>query len=157
MELKLSDLPPVLTKIVLEFAYALSEQVIRRDLDTILTIKQWCLPFWFLETKVWSWKYRSYLPSPLNTYTPIMYFGGSYQELFNVDVAWSFLQALDFRMKKVRAFGSRALWQSRITQSYLAFDSLSSFYKMLLRVNGRVLKPSSPYKEYYVIGKPNCL
>ena len=157
MEQNLNILPQVLVDLVLDFAYSLSTDTIKADLETILMIKRWKLPFWFTEEKVWSWKYRKYLPSPLNVYTPIIYFGGTYQELFNIDTVWSFLEGLDFRIKEVRAFGSRRLWQSRLTHSWRTYDALSSFYKYLLKTNMRVLKEKSPYKEYYVIGKPNRL
>ena len=154
MEEKLSDLPNDLRKLVLDFAFDIPEARIRRDLDNLLRIQSWNLPFWFLETNVWSWSLKKYLPSPLRVYAPLRLFGNNYQELFNVDVVWSFLEGLDFRIKKVRSFGSRTLWQSRITHHWRAYDSLSSFYKMLLRVKGRVLKKACYYKEYYVIGKP---
>jgi hypothetical protein len=155
--LKLYVLPHELSNLIVQFAFGVPESAVRCDLDTILRIKSWDLPFWFLAHRVWSWRYRRYLLSPLKSYLPITFFGAQYKELFNIDTVWSFLCALDFRMKNVHAFGSRALWQSRITESWEIMDSLASFYKMLLRSKSRVLRKSTEYEEYYVMGKPTNL
>ena len=156
MNLKLSKLPSDLRQLVLEFTFDVPERQIKKDIHNLMLINSWNLPFWFLESKVWSWSLKKYLTTPLRVYTPIQTFGNNYQELFNIDVVWSFLEGLDFRIKKVRSFGSRSLWQARINH-WRAFDALSSFYKMLLRVKGRVLKKTCDYKEYHVVGKPNHL
>ena len=153
MEVKLSELPNDLRKLVLDFAFNVPEAELAEDINTLVVINSWGLPFWFLERAVWSWKMKRYVQTPLKTYTPIRLFGNNYQELFNVDVVWSFLEGLDFRIKKVRSYGSRTVWKTRIC-NWRAFDALGSFYKMLLRVKGRVLKKACYYKEYYVIGKP---
>ena len=155
--LKLSDLPHELSNLIVQFAFGMPESAVRRDLDTILMIKSWDLPFWFLERRVWSWRDRTFLPSPLTRYMPIVFFGGQFRELFNIDTIWSFLLALDFRRKNVRAFGSRAVWQARLSQSWEIMDTLSCFYKMLLHSKTHVLRKHSEYEEFYIMGKPTNL
>ena len=94
--LKLYVLPHELSNLIVQFAFGVPESAVRCDLDTILRIKSWDLPFWFLERRVWSWRYRRYLVTPLKSYLPITFFGARYKELFNIDTVWSFLCALDF-------------------------------------------------------------
>ena len=150
-EPQISDLPIVLQDLVISFAYDEHKWVIKSELETLLEIKSWRLPFWFLDSMVWS------CTSPLISYVPMKYCGHSYRVLFDLDVIHSFLLALDFRMKNVRCFGSRELWQTRILESWRCLDSLSSFYKMLLRSKTRVLRMNTPYEEMYVMGKPTKL
>ena len=156
-EPQISDLPIVLQDLVLSFAYDEHKWVIKRELETLLEIKSWRLPFWFIEPVIWSWHYRRYVTTPLISYVPMKYCGHKYRDLFDLDVIHSFLLALDFRVKNVRCFGSRELWQTRILESWRCLDSLSSFYKMLLRSKTRVLRMNTQYEEMYVMGKPTRL
>ena len=156
-EPRISDLPIVLQDLVISFAFDEHKWVIKSELETLLEIKSWRLPFWFLESMVWSWHHRRYLTTPLVQYIPMKYCGHNYRNLFDLDVIHSFLLALDFRVKNVRCFGSRELWQTRILESWRCFDSLSSYYKMLLRSKNRVLRFNTPYEERYVMGKPTKL
>ena len=156
-EPQISELPVVLQNLVLDFAFKERKEVIKRELETLLLIKSWGLPFWFLESTIWSWSTRSYVTTPLLQYIPMKHCGHNFRDLFNLDVIHSFLLALDFRMKNVRAFGPRRLWQMRILESWRSLDSLSSFYKMLLRSKTRVLRFNTPYEEMHVMGKPTQL
>ena len=79
MEVKLSDLPNDLRKLVLDFAFNVPEAELAEDINTLVVINSWGLPFWFLERAVWSWKMKRYVQTPLKTYTPIRLFGNNYQ------------------------------------------------------------------------------
>jgi len=154
---KVCDLPPDLESLVYMFAYNLPKEQVHMSLNTMLEVNSWNLPFWFLNERIWSWHYHCYMESPLKSFFPIEYFGGQYKKLFNVDTIYSFLIGLDFRMKNVRSFGSRQLWEARMLQSWRIMDSLSCFYKMLLHSRKRVLRKNSFYEEFYVMGKPTKL
>ena len=154
---KVYELPHVLEDLVYMFAFNMPKEAVQASLDTVLEVKSWNLPFWFLNQRIWSWHYRSYLDSPMKSFIPIEYYGGKYKDLFNVDVIYCFLLGLDFRMKNVRAFGSRQLWEARILDSWRSIDSLSCFYKMLLRSKTRVLRKNTYYEAFYVMGKPTNL
>ena len=154
---KLCDLPSDLEELVYMFAFNLPKVSVKVSLDAVLEIKGWNLPFWFLNERIWSWHYRRYLLSPLKQFIPIEYYGGRFKEIFDIDAIYCFLLGLDFRMKNVRSFGSRQMWEARILDSWRTLDALSTFYKMLLRSKTRVLRKSSFYEEMYVIGKPTRL
>ena len=154
---KIRDLPTVLEDLVYMFAFNMPKEPVQESLNTILEVKQWGLPFWFLNDRIWSWHYRCYLDTPIKSFIPMQYYGGDFRDLFNLDVIYCFLLGLDFRMKNVRKFGSRQLWEARILDSWRCLDALSSFYKMLLRTKTRVLRKNTYYENYYVMGKPNRL
>ena len=75
--------------------------------------------------------------------------GGKFRDIFNDDSVYCFLIALDFRMKNVRAFGSRRLWELRLLDSWRAMDSLAAFYKMIMRSKTRVLRKNTAYEAFY--------
>ena len=122
------------------FAWNLPKKAVQASLDTYTEINSWKLPFWFVQERIWSWHYNRYLDSPLKSFIPIEYYGGQYRELFNEDAVYCFLIGLDFRMKNVRAFGNRRVWEARLLDSWRVMDALSTFYKMLLRSKTRVLR-----------------
>jgi len=154
---KVCELPRVLEDLVYMFAFNLPKEAVRASLDTVLRVKRWKLPFWFLNPRIWSWHYHAYLDNPMNTFMPIEYYGAKYKCLFNVDAIYCFLLGLDFRMKNVRVFGSRQLWEARILDSWRSIDALSCFYKMLLRSKTRVLRKNTYYEAFYIMGKPTDL
>ncbi len=154
---KVCELPSVLEDLVYMFAFNLPKEPVQASLSTVLEVKSWNMPFWFLNERIWSWHYRRYLDSPVKAFIPIEYYGGEYKCLFNLDVIYCFLLGLDFRMKNVRAFGSRQLWEGRILDSWRSMDSLSCFYKMLLRSKTRVLRKNTYYESFYIMGKPTVL
>ena len=154
---KVCELPHVLEDLVYMFAFNLPKPAVQTSLKTLLEVGQWDLPFWFLNQRIWSWHYRCYLDTPLKCFIPIEYYGGDFNTLFNTDAVYCFLLGLDFRMKNVRAFGSRRLWEARMLESYKAMDAVSSFYKMLLRSKTRVLRKNTYYEAFYVAGRPTSL
>ena len=156
-EAQISDLPTDLEQLVYMFAFNVPKTDVLWSVREMIEIKKWNLPFWFLNRRIWSWHYRTYLTSPLISFLPIEYFGGNYKDIFDLDVIYSFLLSLDFRRKNVRAFGSRKLWETRILVSWRTIESLSYYYKMLLRSKTKVLRKNTFYEEHYVIGKPTRL
>lgn len=148
-EPKIADLPDVLQDLVYMFAWNLPKMQVHVSLNTYLEIKKWNLPFWFLQKRIWSWHYNRYLKNPLETFMPIEYYGGKFRDIFNDDSVYCFLIALDFRMKNVRAFGSRRLWELRLLDSWRAMDSLAAFYKMIMRSKTRVLRKNTAYEAFY--------
>ena len=154
---QLCDLPTDLQEIVYMFAFNLPKAAVLSSLHTILEISKWKLPFWFVNRWIWSWHYRTYLLNPLISFMPIEYFDGVYHDIFDLDVIYSFLLSLDFRRKNVRAFGSRKLWETRILVSWRTMESLSYYYRMLLRSETKVLRKNTFYEEHYVTGKPTRL
>ena len=126
---KVCELPAVLEELVYMFAFNMPKESVQVSLSTFLEVQSWNLPFWFLNDRIWSWHYRCYLKSPLTSFFPMEYYGGDFRDIFNLDVIYCFLLGLDFRMKNVRSFGSRQLWEARILDSWRSLDALSSFYK----------------------------
>ena len=147
--MKLSVLPAVLQDLVMLFCFNLPKADVLKGVDMILDIKSMGLPFFFFRDKVWSWEYARFLPNPLKVYMPIEYYGGRYKELFNEDAVYCFLIGLDFRMKNVRSFGNRRLWEARLLDSWRVMDALAAFYKMLMRSKTRVLRASTTYEAFY--------
>ena len=88
---KVSELPRVLEDLVYMFAFNMPKEPVEKGLNTVLEVKSWNLPFWFLNNRIWSWHYRSYIDSPTKAFMPIEYFGGDYKDLFNIDVIYCFL------------------------------------------------------------------
>ena len=146
---KVCELPSVLEDLVYMFAWNLPKTPVQASLITYSEINGWELPFWFFHKRIWSWDYNCDLDSPLKTFMPIEYYGGHYKDLFNEDAVYCFLIGLDFRMKNVRAFGNRRLWEARLLDSWRVMDALSAFYKMLMRSKTRVLRKNTTYEAFY--------
>ena len=144
---KVSELPAVLQDLVYMFAWNLPKDQVQHSLRVYMEIETWKLPFWFFNK--WSWHYNRYLNNPLKTFMPIEYYGGKYRELFNEDAVYCFFLGLDFRMKNVRLFGNRRLWEMRILESWRVMDSVASFYRMLMRSKTRVLRKNTSYEIFY--------
>jgi|AP95_1055475.scaffolds.fasta_scaffold203397_1 hypothetical protein len=151
---KVSELPDVLQDLVYMFAWNLPKDQVSDSLGVYLEIESWKLPFWFFNKRMWSWHYSRYFDNPLKSFMPIEYFGGKYREVFNVDAVYCFLIGLDFRMKNVRLFGSRALWEMRILETWRVMDSVADFYKMLMRSQTRVLRKNTAYEAFYHMKSP---
>ena len=145
---KVCELPHVLEDLVYKFAWNMPKEDVQRSLCTYIEIKEWKLPFWFFHNRIWSWHYNRYLDNPLDKFEPIEYYGGRFRELFNDDAVYCFLIGLDFRMKNVRMFGPRRLWEARLLNSWRVMDALSTFYKMLMRSKTRVLRQNT-YDTFY--------
>jgi hypothetical protein len=134
------DLPVDLQDLVLQFAYNMRRPDVLDSLEQILDIKDMQLPFFFFRERIWSWHYAMFLPNPINQFLPIVYFGGSYSDIFDTDSFFSLLIGLDFRRKKVKCFGSRTRWLDRMLCSWEMVKPFSSFYKMLLRSKTPTMK-----------------
>ena len=137
---KVNELPLVLQDIVYMFAYNLPKTAVQYNLQTLLEINSWQLPFFFFRTKIWSWHWKTFLPNPCKEFMPIEYYCGTFRAIFDEDAVYCFLLGLDFRMRNVRAFGNRAQWERRILQSWRHMDSLANFYWMVMRSKTRVLR-----------------
>ena len=137
---KMRDLPLDLQDLVLQFTYNMRRSEVVESLEQILIIKQMRLPFFFFRDRIWSWHYAMFLPNPVDHFMPIVYFGGSYRDIFDTDAFFSLLIGLDFRRKKVKRFGSRERWLDRMLCSWDMVLPFSSFYKMLLRSKTPIMK-----------------
>ena len=80
-DVKLGDLPCVLQELVFQFAYNMPRDDVLRSLETILSIINMELPFFFFREKIWSWHYNEFLTNPVRTFLPIEYYNGRYCEL----------------------------------------------------------------------------
>jgi len=146
---KVHDLPTDLQQLVYMFAFNMPKKAVQGSLNTFLEIKRWKLPFFFYRDKIWSWHWKTFLPSPLKKFMPIEYYGGSFREIFDDDAVYCFLLGLDFRMRNVRQFGNRHAWENRMLASWRVMDSLAAYYWMLMRSKTRVLRKHTIYKIYY--------
>jgi len=146
---KVDDLPLDLQQLVYMFAFNLPKSAVQGSLHTVMEISRWNLPFFFFREKIWSWHWKEFLPSPLKVFTPIEYYGGSFRELFDDDAIYCFLLGLDFRMRNVRKFGNRRVWEDRILTSWRVMDSLAAYYWMIMRSKTRVLRKQTLYEIYF--------
>ena len=136
-------LPCVLQDLVMRYAYNMPVDAVRKEVRRILEVKHMGLPFFLFRTKVWSWEFSCFLPSPLRVFTPIARYGGYYGDLVDEDVVYYLLLCLDFRRRNVRMFGTREEWYRRLEFSWEAIGPFAAYYKMLLRSGTRVLKKCS--------------
>jgi len=74
-------LPCVLQDLVMRYAYNMPVDAVRKEVRRILEVKHMGLPFFLFRTKVWSWEFSCFLPSPLRVFTPIARYGGYYGDL----------------------------------------------------------------------------
>ena len=133
-------LPPVLVDIVLEYAYDTTRECLADDLEVYNTIDEMHLPFFMMKSKIWSWKTRSFVKSPLMEYLPLVNFDDDITRLFDFDACYCFLLSLDFRRRIVRTFGTRDQWVERLMHNYLSFEPFGGFYRMILHIRESVMK-----------------
>ena len=143
-------MPCVLQELVFQFAYNMPRDDVLRSLETILSIINMELPFFFFREKIWSWHYNEFLTNPVRTFLPIEYYNGRYCELFDDDAMFCLLLGLDFRRRSVKMFGSRQRWLDRIMRSWKCVEPFGAYYKMLLRSQGPIMKQRGPLVSLFV-------
>ena len=132
------DLPVVLQDLVIDFAWKMHADVVRKNVDDILVIKNFNLPGLFLRGFLFDPRICKHVTSPLLVYTPFWEF----KKLFNTFRIQELLYSLDFRKRIVRVAGTRYDWMNSFEEHYVNILQFGMFYKMLLASNKNIWTPT---------------
>ena len=146
--LSISHLPAVLQDIVVSFAYDKTIKEVNECIDVLLSIRKMRLPAFFTQEVVWSWSTDEFVVNPLVKFEHIDTVSGDYSSLFNFDALYCFLDALDFRKREVRQFGSRREWLQRLFSAWETVSPLSAFFRVILRAKNPTKKRNSVIRRY---------
>ena len=103
-------LPKVLKNVVSEFAFDCGWAETNRNLQMCEKIAAYHISPVFLRPKMWSWKFRTFLPSPLDVFLPIRQYTGRWSDMIDWHAVNELLYRLDYRRKLVKMGGTRHEW-----------------------------------------------
>lgn len=136
------DLPIELKNLVSVFAYNTKWQQTKADLAMCAQINDAHISPVFLRGQMWSWSYRSFLPSPLVAFEPLNQLTGRWSDLVDWNVVNELLFRLDYRRALVRMGGTRSQWFAKFKKNWLQICLFDAFYRLLLHSNERIYKPT---------------
>ena len=132
-------LPTDLQNLVCEFAFGISLDTVKCDLNILFEIKSWKLPDQFIEPRVYSVVLGHYIISPLDIYTPLANLG-SIQTLFDNYPFCCVVDKLDFRKKMVKQWGTRWQWAIYIND-WEFYGLFAAFYREMTEDVAAVVRP----------------
>ena len=148
MDICFAGLIPVLQDLVCQFAYSCTAKDLRDDVDTAVMIRSWNLPPSFFTPRVKvrddstypfsSWQYTE---NPVYVFKPSKQFAG-WRYVFDWDNIYFLLHQFDFRLKIVRAWGTRETWWRNLRCDWTRVEFLSIFFKTCQRSNTKIIKPT---------------
>lgn len=125
--MKITNIPEDLQNLICDFAWKKTIREVQYCLDIVLVIKSHRLPANFYHCVVWSWIESKFVPLPLVEFSPIPEFG----EYFNLARIQQILFELDFRKRRVRTCGNRAIWIQNMNDHWSFVVQFGLFLKIL--------------------------
>jgi hypothetical protein len=134
-------LPFVLKSLITDFAYECTWKIVKKDLDTCEEIKNLQVCSVFRRDRMWSTKYREFLPTPLVRFEPIRNFTDEWSDYFDWHTVQELLWRLDFRRKFVKLPWSRDQWREMFHKDWRNIAQFDAYYHFLLYTRVPCFKP----------------
>ena len=136
------ELPIDLKNLVSGFAYDTGWRKTKTDLAMCVEINAAHISPLFLRAHLWSWTYRSFLPSPLMVFEPLNQLTGRWSDLVDWNVVNELMFRLDYRRALVRMGGTRSQWFAKFKENWMQICLFDAFYRLLLHSTERIYKPT---------------
>ena len=149
------QLPKVLKNVVCEFAFVCNWCETEKSLQMCETIASLDISPVFLRLKMWSWKFRSFLPSPLMVFRPIRQFTGRWSDMIDWHAVNELLYRLDYRRSLVRAGGTRHEWFDMFKKNWLNVRVFDTFYRIMLHAPIQCFKPTFEQERFAMLSGMN--
>ena len=136
-----SALPKDLKNIVTDFAYEASWENVRENLEVCENIKKMNLSPVLVRFTMWSFKYQTFMPSPLMEFEPICNFTGRWSDYIDWSAVQEILFRLDYRRRWVNFVYSRDDWRKLFEQNWTNIEQFDAFFRFLIYTKVDCLKP----------------
>ena len=135
-------LPNDLKNLVSGFAYSTNWSQTEADIEMCIQIIDAHISPMFLRQQLWSWPYRSFLPSPLVSFQPLNQLTGRWSDIVDWNVVNELMFRLDYRRSLVKVGGTRSEWFAKFKSSWLQICLFDAFYRLLLQSDCPIYKPT---------------
>jgi len=134
-------LPEDLKNVICSFAYDTKWKTVTKSLNQCEKVAKMNLHKVLTNEKMWSFKYRAYIPNPLIVFEPIENYNSHWREYIDWCAVNEILFRLDFRRKWVNFVFSRDQWSNLFSESWESIEHFDSFFRFLLNTRVDCLKP----------------
>ena len=141
-EMSFPKLPKVLKNVVSEFAFGCGWAETNRNLQMCEKIAAYHISPVFLRPKMWSWKFRTFLPSPLDVFLPIRQYTGRWSDMIDWHAVNELLYRLDYRRRLVNLGGTRNEWFDMFKKNWMNVRVFDAFYRIMLHAPFVCFKPT---------------
>ena len=148
-------LPKVLKNVVTEFAFDCGWAETNRNLQMCEKIALCHISPVFLRPKMWSWKFREFLPSPLVVFRPIRQLTGRWSDMIDWHAVNELLYRLDYRRKLVKLGGTRNEWFDMFKKNWLNVRVFDAFYRIMLQAPFACFKPTFERQRFNQLSTMN--